>query len=78
VDNETDVNLHSFAGKITCVNSDQSGRTGIKIKDTVLLTTAEVKAKAIETYSESDVRDFLEEIPWFYNYKSTVFTDLGK
>ena len=77
VSNETDCNLNSFVGKIICV-SDQSGRTGANVKDTLYLTTDEVKAKAIETYSESDVREFLEEFPWFYNYKSTVFTDLGK
>ena len=48
------------------------------MKDTMYLTTTEVKAKVIETYSESDMRHFMEAISWFYNYKSTIFTDLGK
>jgi len=71
VDNEIDGDLHSFAGKIICV-SDPSGTTG------GFLTADEVKKKAIETYSESDVRHFLEGDPRFYKYQSTVFTDLGK
>jgi len=77
VNKETDGNLHSFAGRIICV-SDESGRMGANIEGTSYLTTQEVKAKAIETYSESDVRHILEKIPQFYNFKSTVFTNLGK
>ena len=77
MDNQTDENLQSFSGMISCF-SDQSVRTGDKIKDTMYLTNAEVKAKAMETYSELDVRRFMEEIPRFYNYKSTIFTNLGK
>ena len=51
---------------------------GANIEGISYLTTQEAKAKAIETYSESDVRRFMENIPQFYNYKSTIFTDLGK
>ena len=42
------------------------------------LTADELKTKAIETYSESDVRHVVEEIPQLYNFKSTVFTNVGK
>ena len=73
----TDCDLRCFSGKIICV-SDQSGGTGTNFEKTLRLTTNQVKAKVIETYSESNVRHFMEEIPRFYNYKSTVFTDLGK
>ena len=65
--NETDCDLHSFSGKIICV-SDHN----------MFLTTGKVKDLVLKTYSESDVRHALEEIPQFYNYKSTVFTELGK
>ena len=77
MNNETDNKLHSFAGKIICV-SDESGRMEANIEHTSYLRTDEVKAKAIETYSESDVRHIVEEIPQLYNFKSTVFTDWGK
>ena len=77
VSNETDCNLNSFLGKIICV-SDQSGRTGAKVEDTLYLTTNEVKAKAIEIYSESDMRHVLEEIPRLSKFKSSVITDVGK
>ncbi|KNZ58337.1 hypothetical protein VP01_1949g1 [Puccinia sorghi] len=63
--------------KIICV-SDQSGRTGVKVEQALYLTADEVKAKVIETYSELDLRHFLEEIPQFYKYKSTVFPDLDQ
>ena len=79
--NETDCDMHSFLGKIICA-SNQSGRTGAKVEYTLNLptplTTDEVKEKVIETYSESDLRKFLEGIPEFYNFKSIVFTGLGK
>ena len=77
MNDETDGNLHSFSGRIICV-SDESGRAGANIEGTSYLTTQEVKAKAIETYSESDVRHVVEEIPQLYNFKSTVFTNVGK
>jgi len=77
VNNETDCDLHSFAAKIICV-SDESGRTGANIEGTSYLMADQVKAQVIETYSESDVRHFMEEIPWFYKFKSTIFTNLGK
>ena len=77
MDNETDCDLNSFAGKIICV-SDQLGRIGAKIKGALHLTTDQVKAKAIEIYSESDVRHVLEESPQLYKFKSTFFTNLGK
>ena len=75
--NETDCDLNSFAGKIICV-SDPSGQTGTEVKDVLHLTTEQVKAQAIKTYSESDVKDFVERIPELYEFKSTVFTNLGK
>ena len=77
MDHETDCDLNSFAEKIICA-SDQSGTTGAKLKDALYLTTNEVKARVIKTYTESDLRHFLEEIPRFYKYKSTIFIDLGK
>jgi len=77
VENGIDGNLNSFSGNIICV-SDLSGTTGAKIEDTLYLTANEVKAKVMETYSESDLRHFLEENTKFYKFKSTVFTDLGK
>ena len=58
--------------------SEPSRRTGINVEDILCLTADEVKAKAIETYSESDVRHVVEEIPQLYNFKSTVFTNVGK
>ena len=76
MENETDSYLHSFSGKIICV-SEVSGRMGAKMGD-ALNTAKEVKAKALETYSESDVRHYMEGIPKFYKSKLTVFTDLGK
>ena len=66
-----------FAGKIIGV-SEPSRRTGINVEDILCLTADELKTKAIETYSESDVRHVVEEIPQFYNFKSTVFTNVGK
>ena len=77
MDNETDGELNSFAGKIICV-SDRFGRIGAKMKGALHLTTDQVKAKAVEIYSESDVRHVLEKIPQLYKFKSTVFTNLGK
>ena len=77
MDNETDCDLNSFAGDIICV-SDEFGRISTNVVGTLYLTTDQVKAKAIETCSESDVRHFMEESPWFSKFKSTVFTDLGK
>ena len=77
MENGIDGNLNSFSGNIICV-SDLSGTTGAKIEDTLYLTANEVKAKVMETYSESDLRQFLERIPQLYQFKSTVFTDLGK
>ena len=77
MDNETDCDLNSFSGKIICV-SDRLGRIGAKIKGALHLTTDQVKDQVLKTYSETEVRHALEEIPQFYNYKSTVFTNLGK
>ena len=77
MDNKTDCNLHSFAGKIIGV-SDQSGITGANIEHDSLLTADEVKTKVIETHPESDFKDFLEGNPQFYEFKSTIFTDLGE
>ena len=71
-------NLYSFTGKIICV-SDQSGRMGDKVEETLyLLTTDQVKARVIESGPEFDWKTFLEKIPQFYKYKLPVFTDLGK
>ena len=77
MNNETDCNLHSCAGKIICV-SDQTGKTGAKVKDSLYLTTDKVKATVIKTNPELDWRHFLEEIPQFYKFKSTIFSNLGK
>ena len=77
VNNEIDCNLHSFAGNILCV-SDQFETMGPKVEDFLFLTTSQVKDRVINDYSELDLRRFLEEIPQFYKYKSTIFTDLGK
>ena len=77
MNNKTDCDLHSFADTILCF-SDQSGRTGAEVEGTLYLSTEQVKAKVIETYSESNVRHFMEEIPQLYRFKSTIFTDLGK
>ena len=71
MNNETDCDLHSFAGRIICV-SDQSETMGAK------LTTDEVKARVIKSNSELDLIHFLEEIPQFYKFKSSIFTNLGK
>ena len=77
MDNETDCNLHSFAGKILCV-SDQLETMGPKVEDFLFLTTSQVQDRVINEYSELDLRRFLEEAPQFYKYKSTIFTDLSK
>ena len=76
MDNETDCNLRSFPGKIICVS--ESEETDTTVEASLYLTTEQVKAKVMQTYSESDLRDFLEKLPQFYNYKSTIFTDLGE
>ena len=51
-----------------------------KVEDALYthLTADEVKARAITDYSEEDLRRYLEGVPRFYEFKSTVFTDLGK
>ena len=74
MNNETDCDLHSFAGSIICV-SDESGAN---IEGTSYLTTQEVMAQVAKTYSESDVKPVFEKIPQLYKYKWTDFTDLGK
>ena len=51
-----------------------------KVEDAlyVPLTADQVKARAITDYSEEHLRHYLEGVPRFYKFKSTVFTDLGK
>ena len=75
--NEADCDLNLFAGETICV-SDQSGRTGAEVENTLHPTTNEVKAEAIKTYSEPDFRRFMETIPELYQYKWTIFANLGK
>jgi len=71
-------------GKIICVSDqsgrtgDQSGRTGTNVEVTSYLTVDEVKDKVMQTYSLSDVRHVLEQIPQFYKFTSLVFTNLDQ
>jgi len=63
-------------GGTICV-SGETGRTGAEVEDGLCLTANELKARAIKTYSEKDLRRFVEKIPQLYKQKSTVFTDLA-
>ena len=77
--NSTNCDRHLFTGKIIFC-SDISDEMAVKVENGlyVPLTDGEVKARAIKDYSEEDLRRYLEGVPRFYEFKSTVFTDLGK
>ena len=77
--NDTNCDRHLFTGKIIFC-SDISDEMAVKVENGlyVPLTADEVKARAITDYSEEHLRHYLEGVPRFYKFKSTVFTDLGK